>query len=263
MSKSKNKIKRYKALISKINNWPDYLWKKITGFDKEFVFDVKNFGKVKVPRNMLGPFRENFLDDIYLRNIPADILNDKKEPVVLDIGANVGYFSLAIFANYPTARVYSFEPHPYCFKVLEDYKKQYQNLDFNTVEKAVSDTNQEIPLFISKDKDFTTTSSIFDSANKDTKKIMAKAVKLEDFIHEEGLDQIDLLKLDCEGSEYAILYNLSEQTFEKITALTIETHRGEEDKQHIEALNKYIEGKGYKTISLDEGYTGYIWAWKN
>jgi FkbM family methyltransferase len=260
--KSKDKAKRYKNLVAKIGNWKLYLWKKLVGFEKYFDFEIKDFGVVRVPRNMLGPFRENFLDDIYIGNIPSKVFQNKERPTIIDIGANVGYFSLSIFARFPKASVYSFEPHPYCFKVLSDYKETFANYNFNIFEQAVSNADDKITLFITDHEEFTTTSSIFDNNNKATKKISVDAIKLEYFILQQKLEEIDLLKLDCEGSEYAILYNLPKEFFSKITAFSIETHSGNAANENLNSLRKFIGDQGYKVEYLDEGYTGYIWAWR-
>ncbi len=124
-----HKLTRYKNIISTLNNWPFYLLKKTIGFGESFTFDVKGFGAIEVPKNMFGPFRENFFDNIYFKHIPQ-LLTDGNAPVIIDIGTNVGFFSLAAFTRYPSAQIFGFEPHPYCFSVLQDYKKQYSSFDF-------------------------------------------------------------------------------------------------------------------------------------
>ncbi len=104
MSKAKGKLYRYQNLINRVVNWKSYLLKKILGFNKEFEFNIRDFGKISVLKNMLGPFRENFLDDIYFKHIPKEIFNKNQHPVIVDIGANVGFFSLAAFSKYPKAK---------------------------------------------------------------------------------------------------------------------------------------------------------------
>ncbi|MFC2090562.1 hypothetical protein ACFLT1_07260, partial [Bacteroidota bacterium] len=122
MKKAKRKIIRYKNLISSVINWGHYLLRKIVGFNEAFEFHIKHFGKIRVPTEMLGPFRENFLDNIYFRYIPQSVFENVSNPYIIDVGANAGFFSLAVFAKFPSATIYSFEPHPYCFEVMENYK---------------------------------------------------------------------------------------------------------------------------------------------
>ena len=94
-SKSKNKLNRYRNLIKVVKNYRSYIFRKLIGFNNGFKFKIIGLGDVYVPKNMLGPFRENFLDDIYFKHIPKKIFEKNETPVVIDIGSNAGYFSLA------------------------------------------------------------------------------------------------------------------------------------------------------------------------
>jgi len=64
-----NKFLRYKSIFKTVVNWRHYLVMKSIGFKKSFSFDIVNFGKIDVEKSMLGPFRENFFDDVYLNLI--------------------------------------------------------------------------------------------------------------------------------------------------------------------------------------------------
>lgn len=262
MTKSKDKLVRYRRLFKIVTNWGHYLFRKIVGFKESFNFHIRNFGAIEVDKNMLGPFRENFLDDIYFRYIPNTIYENNFEPVVIDIGANVGFFSLATFSKFPKAKVYSFEPHPYCFNVMSNYQQTFAHLNWNIFQKAISDQNGEIVLNTSTVSGFTTMASVFDRGSK-KESFSVKTTKLDSFISENGIRHIDFVKMDCEGAEYSIIYNSSRDVFERINSLCVETHKGEGEDQNINYLNGHLMKMGYTTKVLDEGnYTGYIWAWK-
>lgn len=261
MSKAKGKLHRYQNLIKRVINWKFYILKKVVGFNEDFEFNIRNFGKILVLKNMLGPFRENFLDDIYFKHIPKSILNNNQHPVIIDIGANVGFFSLAAFSKFPKAKIYAFEPHPYCFKVLQNYKQEFKRFDWNIYHQAVSNKNEDIVLNTSNLEGFTTVTSVF-KKSQDVKSFPVKAVRFDTFLEENKIDHIDFIKLDCEGAEYEILYALPKEKFKIIKSLCIETHKGDKDDQNLIFLNNYLKNVGYKTQILDEGnYSGYIWAW--
>ncbi|MBK5210577.1 MAG: FkbM family methyltransferase [Flavobacteriaceae bacterium] len=263
MGKAKSKLNRYQNLIKRVLNWKFYILKKVVGFNEDFEFNIRNFGKILVLKNMLGPFRENFLDDIYFKHIPKSVFNTNQNPVIIDIGANVGFFSLAAFSKYPKAKIYAFEPHPYCFKVLKNYKQEFKRFDWNIFNQAVSNKNENIFLNTNNLEGFTTVTSVF-KKSKDIKVFAVKAVSFDTFLEENKIDYIDFIKLDCEGSEYEILYALPKEKFKIIKSLCIETHKGENENQNLNSLNKYLKNVGYKTEILDEGnYSGYIWAWKS
>jgi FkbM family methyltransferase len=257
-----NKSHRYKNIFKTVVNWKHYLLMKSIGFKKSFSFDIVNFGQIKVEKSMMGPFRENFFDDVYFKHIPEAVYKNKTNPVIIDIGANVGYFSLATFAKFPGAEIYSFEPHPYCFEVMSDYKQSFEQFNWNVFQEAVSDQNGSIFLNTQTVSGFTTMASVFENAEK-KERFLAKTIQLDTFLSEKGINNIDVMKFDCEGAEYSIIYSLLEESFAKINSMCIEAHRGDQKSQNINSLNKYLVNKGYTTEVLPDGNSGgYIWAWK-
>lgn len=264
--RSKNKRIRYYNLIKKIANWKEYLFFKAFGKKDAFNFQLRNSFQLNVPGQLLSAFRECFLDEIYIRRLPDTVLknleNKKKEVVVVDIGANAGFFSLFMFSLFPKARVYAFEPMPYNYNILHTYSKKYPHFKWHAVNKAVSNTNAEITLHASKIDGYTTLASVFHSARND-KEITVEATTLEKVVEEYKLDNIDFLKLDCEGAEYAILYSLPKAILEKVAVITIETHTGAKPKENIFSMVNYLKENKYELEYLDEGKSGYIWAWRN
>lgn len=257
---AKNKIRRYYNLIKNFSNWRQYLFFKIFSKKDSFNFKLRNSFNIDVPKQTLSAFKESFFDEIYIRNLPEGVLKEE-EMVVIDIGANIGYFSLFIFFRFPKARVYAFEPMPYNYALLEQSKKKYVGFKFFPANKAISDSNSAIELHASKLDGYTTMASIFNSpGNSHTIKV--DAMTLVDAMNQNDLERIDLLKLDCEGAEYAILYNLSKDDLEKISAMCIETHMGKNPDENTLSLKTYLERHQFKTVCLDEEKTGYIWAWK-
>lgn len=260
MQASKNKITRYKNLLKHITNWKPYLVFKAVSNKESFNFKLKNSFSIRVRRNMLSAFRECFLDQIYIKHFPKNIL-DIERPTIVDIGANAGFFSLFMFYLYPKAKVYSFEPMPFNFQVLNKYKSNYPNFDWTLDEKAVSDTNQTITLHASKLDAYTTLASVFDKPTND-KEIEVESLSLQQVITNYNIKRIDILKLDCEGSEYSILYALPKETLKNIKTLMIETHQGSQPDESTGALKLYLEKHGFSLHYLDEGKSGYIWAWR-
>lgn len=54
----------------------------------------------------------------FIESVLPGILSDIEEPVVLDIGANIGEYSIALASALPACRCYAFEPNPITFERL-------------------------------------------------------------------------------------------------------------------------------------------------
>ena len=216
--------------------------------------------KLKCPGKCYLRLRRVFFDRVYLDGFPYQPVLGKS-PVVIDVGANVGYFGLFIFSQYPNAQVYGYEPMPYNFKQLQAYKDQYRGLSWHIENKAISDHRNGITLNTSTLVGFSTMASVFESDGKG-EKIEVGTLTLDDVMKGHGLKVIGLLKLDCEGSEYAILYSASDEVFYRIKYMCIETHQGSGPGQDHQSLVSFLNKKGFSLKEVHQKGEGYIWAWK-
>jgi len=130
----------------------------------------------------------------------------KKGMVVLDIGAYVGYYAL-IAADLvgESGKVFAFEPEP------ENYALLLRNMEANgcknviPVQKAVSDRNGTVELFLSTENK--ADHRIYDSQDG-RESITIGVTSLDRFF--EGRDcRVDLIKMDIEGSEMAALRGMT------------------------------------------------------
>ena len=67
---------------------------------------------------------ELFMDKAVQKEMERDIYKAKKylknNSVVVDVGANVGYFSLFVLRNFENLKVVAIEPHPRNFKAMKE-----------------------------------------------------------------------------------------------------------------------------------------------
>ncbi|MFP4293072.1 MAG: FkbM family methyltransferase [Cyclobacteriaceae bacterium] len=261
MKSSKNKVERYRNLVQHVSNWPSYLLFKMLGNQPNFRFQLRDSFEVSVSRKMLPSFKESFFDNIYLRALPEQFLQ-KKNPIIVDVGANAGFFSLNMFYHFPKAKILAFEPVPYNFNILKDYQQTYPDFNFHIFQEAVSGEDTTLKLNLSKLDGYTTMASIFESESRGYQ-IEVPARSLETVLNRQKLAHIDLLKLDCEGAEYQILYHASDDVLSRISNMSIETHEGKEKSESLSALKDFLEKKGFITEALEEGKYSYLWAWRN
>ena len=257
----RKKVRRYSQLILRVSNWFGYLLFKI-GSRPRFGFKLRSGLNIEVTRKMIPPFKESFFDNVYLKELPKAI-KEEQQPIIIDVGANVGFFSLNMFTQFEDARVYAFEPIPFNFQQLSKYKDLYPQYEWKIYNEAVANHEEGFVLYSVTVNGFTTMASLEKSEGK-VEEMFVSTTKLESLMEKEGIDSITLLKLDCEGSEYPILYDLSTEVLSRIKNLSIETHPSKMVGNNHNELVSYLNNKNWSTKDqMNDDGTGYIWAWKD
>lgn len=130
--------------------------------------------------------------------------------VALDIGGNIGLFTYFLKKKFPEAKVYIFEPDDRLFPVIENNLKGFKNCEI--VSLAVSDKdNDEINFYINP-KSAQTNSTIkeavtmFEGENGIIYK-KVQTITIDTFIKQKNLKEIDVIKIDIQGSEFTALEN--------------------------------------------------------
>ena len=129
--------------------------------------------------------------------------------VFLDLGANIGYFSLLVASNSPSTKIISFEPVKDLFQNMNDNISLNNIKNISTINAAVGEINGEKELFVSA-SDNLGMSSFRQPENYSGKKEKIKVVTIDDWYKTSGLSKIDIIKLDIEGSELAALKGMKE-----------------------------------------------------
>jgi FkbM family methyltransferase len=250
-------VSRIINMISNLKNWDAYLLYKMRGKQKDnFTFQLKNNYSVTVPREIQPEFKESLFEEVYFKQLPEIILQ-RNNPVVIDIGANVGFFTISALFKLKNPRVISFEPMKRNFVQLQKNLEKAGDR-VTLVNKAVNDVPGELVLKFNSSLGITTSASLFDNQyGTDEEKV--QATTLENVFSDYQLSTIDLLKLDCEGAEYNILYNTPAHLFKRINCIALETHPGKERNENKDALEKYLAEIGFVTRSRQQEF---IWAYK-
>ena len=155
----------------------------------------------------------------------GDLLTKIVKPgdVFLDLGANIGYFSLLVATNSPSVKVISFEPVAGLFQKMNDNVCLNNIKNILTINAAVGETSEEKELFISG-PDNLGMSSFHHPENYTGRKERVKVVALDDWFKTCGLSKIDIIKLDIEGSELAALKGMKELLEKQKPILLVEVN---------------------------------------
>lgn len=182
------------------------------------------------------------------------------QPVVVDIGANAGLFDLALLDRRPAARIIACEPLPANFEYLQQNLPSDGQGGHRLYQAAVvgQKTSEEIPIHFNPGRSVSPVASIepgFSSENEAT--LQVPAVTLEEILQGNAVDAVDLLKLDCEGAEYAILYHLPRATLQTIKTIVAELHPLDGPKTSPTELIDYLELNGY-SVTRTAGDRGTV-----
>jgi FkbM family methyltransferase len=125
-----------------------------------------------------------------------------ERPVFLDVGANIGLFSLFLSRYFEQGRFFAFEPHPRLAGCVRR-SAEANCLAIEVVEAAVSDTDGKIDLFLNA-QDSGGHSTLSESAGG-SKAVSVAAVTLDSFVEKQGLARVDFVKIDVQDAEAAVL----------------------------------------------------------
>jgi len=151
----------------------------------------------------------------------------EKGDVVLDIGANKGFFTLDALQK-GASKVYCVEPVRQSFEQIKKLINNFSNV--KPINMAIGETNGTIDMFVDSNDSATNcvTSHGF-IFGRDSNKVEVESVNINTLI-EQINKKINFMKVDCEGSEFELFKTISEKNLKNIDKLVIETHGDEIDK---------------------------------
>ena len=171
-------------------------------------------------------------------------LNQKS--IVFDLGGYEGQWASDIFSKYQCT-IFIFEPYSI---YADNIKKRFElNPCIHLFPFGLSSSNSSSELYISDDA-----SSIYKRATGSS--VSIKLVSFTDFVNENKISQIDLIKINIEGGEYDILENLIARGWIKnIKNIQVQFHDFVPDAyQRMKAIQGALE----KTHQLTYQYE-FIW----
>lgn len=243
-------------LIRNTSNWWVYLPVKL-GLSRRdpLVFRSRTGVRIEVPRRLLQTFKEVFMGASYDTWRAGSL---RAAPTIVDVGANAGFFSLYMASRFPEARILAFEPVPVNFSLLERNFRANPDRRLTPVNRAVFSSADHITLNYDASDAFTTAASIFENVHG-SDEIRVEAISLPQILQEYEIDEIDYLKLDCEGAEYDILYRCPRDSLRKVRQITLEVHEGRGPRESFDDLERFLEGQGFRTSSLKRRL---LWGWR-
>jgi FkbM family methyltransferase len=176
--------------------------------------------------------KEVCLDDNY-EMMHAELEGDS---IIIDIGAGLGDFSIYSAKHHPHCKVYAFEPFPQSFTLLQENFQLNNLTNVQGFQYAIGASSGTMKLHTNA------VWSVQYSTVQDTKvpneqMIEVQALSFDRIMQEFKLSRCDFLKIDCEGGEFDILFNICLKTLRKIKYISVEYHNGVTSFVHDDLIN--------------------------
>jgi amino acid adenylation domain-containing protein/FkbM family methyltransferase len=210
-------------------------------------------------------YHEVFEDECYLRNgIRLD-----EGACVFDVGANIGLFTLFVHDRCPGARVYAFEPIPAPYQALAQNVMRYGK-GSKAYQCGLSDrpgrarftfyrnASATSGMYADLKEDMRVTRAYIENQNEvgryadelmegrfESETYECPLRTVSDVMREEGVEQIDLLKVDVEKSELDVLRGVRDEDWGKIKQVALEAHDRDGNLTEITAL---LERHGFHIV---------------
>jgi FkbM family methyltransferase len=164
----------------------------------------------------IEPASAQFANAVFHDEYQINDLRSHNVRTVLDIGAHVGSFTVMCHEFWPKARIVSVEPHPESFELLCRNTAHIPESQILRIHAAISTKPGKCLLAspVSHSRVAEYVPAIWESIEPRYKDfgIEVPAITVEDLwsrVQGTGIEEVDLLKLDCEGAEYVVIPELS------------------------------------------------------
>lgn len=176
----------------------------------------------------------------------ADWLNKQAESIFIDIGANIGLYSLIASRNKNFKAIYSFEPHPETYQYLVDNLERNESKKCVPYKLAISDKSEAQIIHVKPNHSGVATLRKVNSSEGYHSSIHIECVNADalDTLIENPENLPVVIKIDVEGFELVVLQTLMKTGFWKSVK-----------NIYYEVDESYLDYKKVENLLLSEGFT--------
>jgi FkbM family methyltransferase len=259
-SKVLRRLKLAPLAVRKLKDWPRFMLNYALGLVPARPYVFRSGAQLQIGRGIdHAPIIEVFLREEY-GAVPDGA-------TILDIGANIGTFSVYAATSARDVRICAYEP------MADFHSLLLQNVRLNGLERAIKCFNCAVAadastrqLFVESETfSFPTLIAPQDAPRR--RRVEVPCATLLEILDSNGLTQVDLLKMDCEGAEYEILYRAPHACFDRIREIRMEYHNLPAERCNVTELMGFLRERKYDItlVSADAASrpSGNLWARKH
>lgn len=228
------------------NWWQIYLGR---AHNAPTILELRNGVKYRIRPHTtdLGVINEAVLLNPYLR---PGFFKLRPDATIVDIGANIGDFVIQAAKLCPNGRVYAVEPISGNCGCIQQQLELNRAHNVTVLHCALGAEDGETEIHSAGGH-----SSVYwgEAAVE-----RVRLASLKSVMEENGIQRIDLLKLDCEGAEWDI-FPASEALLPKIDQICLEYHNG---KLTADWLDDWLTQRNFVVKRTKGEWNGILWAWR-
>jgi len=169
------------------------------------------------------------IEEVYQERVYERMFNISVGDTVIDVGANIGAFTVkASKLVGPTGTVISLEPASKSFTLLDANIRRNDLSNVKPFKYAVSDSEGEASLYVDKASERSSLFSDQGDSERTRRNIetieSVKMVSLDTLAESLKFDRIDVIKIDVEGSELAVLRGAKRTITKYMPNIVLEWH---------------------------------------
>ncbi|OUV54589.1 MAG: hypothetical protein CBC73_04235 [Flavobacteriales bacterium TMED113] len=247
----------------------------------------KTFLSDKTPIYCIIPTEALILDE-HIKGYLDHGIFVKENDTIIDVGANIGVLGIRLSKSFKSIYIHSFEPIPEIFNVLKKNSQISKNKNFKVYQKGIGhkSSKQKFTYFpnspalsTAKPEMWKKNPKAFIKAVKgsiknapkkfwwaklipsflipfiakrllkNSRKIVCEISTISKIIKEQNINEINLLKIDCEGFEWNVLMGIQQSDWRKIHSIVMEIHDVE---NRLNNTVKLLKKHGFKNIKTEK-----------
>lgn len=168
---------------------------------------------------------------------------------VLDIGANIGLYSLLVALERPHARIHAFEPVQETFDILQEHVHQNKLDKIQAHALALTDHDGRVPMFIPEQSGKgAVDASLLRGFRQDAVEVTVAGMRLDSVLERHGIVDVDLVKIDAEGAEHLVLAGAQECIARWRPVMMVEILQNADEKR----LRDIMGPHGYRFLRIED-----------
>jgi len=241
------------STILHVRNWWTLLVTLVTLRDRPTIYQLRHGPTIGTKEGVDAVT----LFGIFIRKDYGEVQGD---PIVIDLGAHIGIYSVFCASQTSNAKIYAYEP------VLENFLQLQENIQRNGLEGdihpfrlAVAGSRGKRQLHVGQASPF---HSLYPTSLTTGRSIEIDSVTLQDCFLQNGIGECDMLKVDCEGAEFECLYETPPEILRKIKNIYLEYHnQWDHPRYTITDLTAFLQNQGFvlRRMRRDSNNSGLAW----